>query len=145
MMSTQIQNIEVYCIQKSIRLTRLRKKIICLLDSQNKPLKAYELLAKLNHEQDDKAYAIMSIYRVLDFLCQHRIVHRINSNNSYILCCHPGKHSCQIFICNQCGKKIEFHDQLLQQALTKLAAKSQFTIKQHTIDLSGICQYCLAA
>ena len=144
-MDTQTKRIEAYCHHKAIRLTRLRKKIIRFLASQTKPLKAYELLAKLNHEQDDKVYVIMSIYRILDFLCQHHIVHRINSNNSYILCCHPGKNSCQIFICNTCGKKIEFHDQVLHQALTKLATKSHFTIQQQAIELSGVCQYCLAA
>lgn len=143
-MSTQVQRIEAYCRKKAIRLTRLRKKIICFLAKQTKPLKAYELLAKLNQEPQDKAYVIMSIYRVLDFLCQHRIVHRINSNNSYMLCCHPEKKFCQIFICKACGKKIESHNQLLHQKLTKLATQSQFAIEQHAIDLSGLCQRCLA-
>ncbi len=142
-MDTQIQRIEAYCVKENIRLTSLRRKIIHFLVAQTMPLKAYQLLAKLNREQHNKTYFIMSIYRVLGFLCENNIVHRININNSYILCCNPQQNMCQIFICKKCNKVIDTGNQLVNDALTTVVKQSEFTITQDAIELYGLCQRCL--
>ncbi len=143
-MNNVVAHIESHCLKHSIKLTSLRKLIILLLSEQNQPITAYELLAKLNEQSKDKNYNIMSIYRVLDFLCQNELIHRIHTTNCYTICCHPEKHICQLFICKNCGTKIEQHDEQLDQTLQKLAQKSAFAISQHTIELFGLCHKCLS-
>ena len=143
-MDKDLAHLEQFCLIQGIRLTRLRKQVIATLIKQTQPITAYDLLAKLNTQQDDKRYNIMSIYRVLDFLLKNELIHKLHTNNRYSLCCHPEKHMCQLLICENCGKKIEQHELILEQRLNALAKESGFKITHQSIEIIGLCQSCLS-
>ncbi len=148
-----LAKIEKFCLQHNIKLTCLRKEVLTIFIDQSSPISAYELLNLINKAQTieitttgDKAtkrYNIMSIYRVLDFLQQSALIHKLHTSNRYSLCCHPEKKMCQLLICNTCGQKTELHHELLDKTLEKLAQESGFQIAAHTIEITGLCRDCV--
>ncbi len=139
---TAIDTIKAYCAHHKIRLTPIRLHIIHCLSEQSTPISAYELLDRL--KIDNENMNIMSVYRSLDFLKSHGVIHKINTNNTYSLCCHPSDALCQVFICQKCNQSFEVHSIDITNQLNALAAKSGFEIKQNKIELFGLCQSCRA-
>ena len=100
---------EQICRERGARLTELRKRVLELVARAGEPVGAYALLDML--KEDDNASrkaAPPTIYRALDFLLQHGLVHRIASHNTYIVCDHPGhRHAGLFFVCSNCGSVVE--------------------------------------
>ncbi len=143
-MKAHLAHIEAFCLAQNIKLTSLRWSVIEMLAQQVQPVSAYDLQDKLNKaEESNKHYNIMSLYRVLDFLQKNELIHKIYSNNTYSLCCHPEKKICQLFICNTCGNKKERHDVSLEERLQVLTKEDGFTITDHAIEIKGLCRDCL--
>ncbi|WP_119329327.1 transcriptional repressor [Cysteiniphilum halobium] len=139
-----LAKIESFCLKQKVKLTRLRKEVITIFIEQPSPISAYELLALINKAQsNNKHYNIMSIYRVLDFLQQSELIHKLYTSNRYSLCCHPEKKMCQLFICDTCGQKTELHHETIDKTLQVLAQKSGFQITTHTVEITGLCRDCL--
>ena len=106
---------ERLCKERGLRLTEQRKAVLSVLASSHVPASAYDILDRLNRTRKEKGEAMLapvSIYRALDFLMQHGIIHRIESRNAYVACSHPGSggEGCghgdvTIFLlCDQCGR-----------------------------------------
>jgi len=139
-------NIHEYCQQHALKLTPWRTNVLDIMSEQKKPLTAYEILDLLK-ERNPKAQ-VMSVYRVLDFLQVHGLVHRIESQNAFMLCHHLSKkdacadHVSQWFICKDCGHTIENTNDELDQLIEKMAAEHHFTITAPTIELIGLCAHC---
>lgn len=149
-----LAKIESFCLKQNVKLTRLRKEVLTLFIDHSSPISAYELLDLINkaqtiektatEEKTTKHYNIMSIYRVLDFLQQSALIHKLHTSNRYSLCCHPEKKMCQLLICTTCGQKTELHHELLDKTLEELAQKSGFQIAAHSIEITGLCRDCLS-
>jgi Fur family transcriptional regulator, zinc uptake regulator len=126
-------------------LTALRKDILDIfLQAQEGSLTAYQVLEQL--KKNRKNAQPPTVYRVLDFLSQNCVIHRINSGNSYILCQVNGHdhNACEIVVfCQKCHKVNEFSDAVLAALLQKLAKEHQITIDTHLVELQGLCQKCL--
>ena len=68
------------CSTKGARLTPLRERILELVWLSHKPVGAYTLLDLIKLEHNSAAPP--TIYRALDFLMEHGLVHRIKSLNA---------------------------------------------------------------
>lgn len=77
------------CQQHNARLTPTRQRVLELIWQSHRPLGAYDVLAQLAAEGQNAAPP--TVYRALDFLQQHGLVHRIASLNAFVGCAHPGK------------------------------------------------------
>lgn len=66
------------------RLTPPRRRVLSLLTEAGKPLKAYDLIARFR-EDGEKTHP-PTVYRALDYLERHRLVHRVGSLNAYVRC-----------------------------------------------------------
>ncbi|MCK5886619.1 MAG: transcriptional repressor, partial [Alcanivorax sp.] len=78
------------CRDENARLTPIRERVLELIWQSHKPLGAYDILAKLS--SDGHNAALPTVYRALDFLLQHGLVHRIASLNAFVGCAHAGEH-----------------------------------------------------
>ncbi|MEM9177060.1 MAG: transcriptional repressor, partial [Myxococcota bacterium] len=75
-----------------------------------KPVKAYEMIDVLR-ETGVGAAKPATVYRALDYLAGHGLVHKIHSLNAYVPCQDPARsEDCQLLICDQCEKVLEFCD-----------------------------------
>lgn len=131
-----------YSSNLGLKFTSMRKEVLYILWGAKKPLKAYEILESLIKIKSNSQAP--SIYRTLDFFAVHGVVHKIESIQSYTLCCEPAKHlySEVLMVCNECHQVIEVYDPLVQEMVLRLANDNSFTLKQDIIELKGSCEQC---
>ncbi len=132
---------EEVCLARDERLTPLRRDILALIWASHKPVKAYELLARLSATHG--RVAPPTVYRILDFLQGVGLIHRLESLHCYLGCADPThRHEGQFFICKRCGQVAEFADDGLQSRLARTAAELGFRMASGTIEISGFCHGC---
>lgn len=102
---------------------------------------AYELLDVVR--VDDKSATPASIYRTLEFLLEHGLVHRLETTKSFVACEHPDHaHAGQFLICRQCGTVVETEDRRIDSATQQLGQRLGFALEQKTVELTGTCATC---
>src|SRR5262245_35383755 len=122
----RLQEAKTLCKQQGVKLTPLRESLLNLLYQQPLPLSAYELL-RLLRESHPQAEA-MTVYRILNFLENHHLVHRIISCNTYAACHTPHHpHRPQLLICERCGISSEINDHTLFQAVRTVLEVHHFS------------------
>ena len=90
-----------------------------------------------------RAAAPPTVYRVLDFLLDAGLVHRIELLSAYVGCGGPGKpHISQFLICHQCNAVAEIDALAIAQALTQNAKRPGFRADTQTIEIKGLCSEC---
>lgn len=139
------------CDQRNVRLTPLRTQVFTLILQSHGPIGAYELLAQMQtaqtrtgHGLDQvKPVAPPTVYRTLDFLVAQGLIHRLNSLNAYVPCCHPRDgHQAVFMICLDCQQVQEATAQAVFTDLQRVAEQGHFRPSHSTIELSGWCQQC---
>ncbi len=133
-----------YCSTLELKLSSLRKEVLYILWGEKRPLKAYEILENLLKVKSNSTPP--TVYRALLFFVAKGIVHKIESIQSYTLCCEPEKHlsSEVLMVCNQCHHVIEIYDADVRRLVAKIADTQQFQLKQDAIELKGLCKECLS-
>lgn len=132
---------ERLCTQKGARLTALRRRVLELVWASHAPIGAYDLLRLLSQEHEGAAPP--TIYRALDFLLEHGLIHRIESLNAFVGCAEPAEaHAGQFLICDDCGTAAELHDERINRAIAKGAAELGFEIERRTVEVRGRCPDC---
>jgi Fur family zinc uptake transcriptional regulator len=134
----------VLCSRRGARLTRLRRRVLELVWQGHSAVKAYDLLGEL--DRGDGAAKPPTVYRALDFLIAHGLVHRLESLNAYVGCPQPeAAHDGQFLICDACGTVSEFEAAAIEAAIAGQAADLGFAIGQRTVEVRGICRSCRGA
>ncbi len=80
-----LQKAQKYCEENNHRFTEPRKRVLEIISSSEKPIKAYEILKKLSEVFDTKPKP-PTIYRAIDFWHSHNFIHRVESQNAYFSC-----------------------------------------------------------
>jgi len=129
------------CKSKNVRFTPVRQQVFTLMAEHQGAISAYDLLEKLQ-AFDSKAKP-PTIYRALEFLLENHFIHRIESLNAYIMCCHLGcEHPMQLLICNNCKDIIELSDPVIDEAFSLKASQFNFRITNQVIEAHGLCDTC---
>lgn len=132
---------EAACRQRGGRLTRGRRGLLAALLSVGRPLTAYELLDLMRPGEPSATPA--SVYRGLDFLLRHGLVHRLETSRAYMACTHPEHaHGGHFMICRQCGNVVEANDAQVSEATAQLSQAFGFAVEQQTVELVGVCGEC---
>jgi len=132
------------CARRGARLTKLRRRVLELVWQGHFAVKAYDLLGEL--DRGDGAAKPPTVYRALDFLMAHGLVHRLESMNAYVGCPEPeAPHDGQFLICDACGTVSEFAAPAIEAAIAGHAAGLGFAVGQQTVELRGVCRNCRAA
>jgi len=140
-MADYLAQVEQQCRAQGVRLTPLRREVLELVLSAQKPIGAYDLLAQLG--RGGRPAAPPTVYRSLDFLIEHGFIHRLASINAYLSCCHPAhRHQSVFLICTACQRTDELPVASLAQPLQVLTAQQQFQVVQSLIEISGLCKNC---
>ena len=128
---------EEECRRRGARLTDIRRRVLELVWRSHAPIGAYGLLEALG-----KA-APPTVYRALDFLLAHGLIHRIEKLNAYVGCAHPGHvQAGQFLLCRQCGGAAEMNDEAIAQAVRAAAQGLGFEIAEVTVEAEGLCPSC---
>ncbi|WP_173979136.1 Fur family transcriptional regulator [Magnetospirillum sp. UT-4] len=132
---------EAECRRRGARLTDVRRRVLELVWASHAPIGAYAVLDAL--AGDGRAAAPPTVYRALDFLLAHGLVHRIERLNAFIGCSHPGApHSGQFLLCKECGAAAELDDPAIAGAVATASARVGFTVTGQTVEAEGLCALC---
>ena len=138
-----LDHAEAICRDRGLRLTPLRRRVLELVLSGHRPLGAYDILENLR--QDHKSAQPPTVYRALEFLVGHGLVHRIESLNAFVACFHGGvRHVSQFLICRECGTVAEIVDPRIDEAIKDTAQNSGFVVSHSTVEIEGQCRQCAA-
>ena len=138
---------EVACAGNGARLTQRRRQVLSELIKSSSSLSAYEVLDLCNRSTTSTMPA-MSVYRILDFLEQQQLVHRLSSSNKYVSCAHivcGHKHfqKTHFLLCEGCSSVEEVDaTQEASDALEQMAKTVGFKLTTQQFELSGICTSC---
>ena len=138
---------EVSCAENGARLTQRRRQVLSVLMQSSSPLSAYEVLDLCNRSTTS-AMPAMSVYRILDFLEQQLLVHRLSTSNKYVSCAHIAcdhKHfqATHFLLCEGCSAVEEVDaTEEASEALEQMAKTVGFKLTTQQFELSGICTTC---
>jgi Fur family zinc uptake transcriptional regulator len=141
--ATAINDAVRLCASRNVRLTGLRQRVLELVWASHAPVGAYQLLERLATERG--RVAPPTIYRALEFLTEHGLIHRIDTLNAFVGCNRASEgHKAYFLICSRCGAALEFHDAELAHAIRHRAQASSFLVQSETVEISGLCATCSA-
>ncbi len=125
------------------------KTVLSALGSSEKPLSAYDIL---DRARSDALKAPVQVYRALEKLSSHGLVHRIEALNAFVACTehdetcteHEHRHSAHrpgFVICRACGSAREFEDDRVAE-IAEAAAGSAFSVELVSLEVFGRCEAC---
>lgn len=133
---------QTLCQREGLRLTPIRKRVLELVWQSHQPLGAYDILAQLSAE-DGKPSAPPTVYRALDFLLEHGMVHRLASLNAFVGCDRPHQaHQGHFLICRLCKVALELPHDGIDLAVEQAAQALGFSVEQQVVEVSGVCAPC---
>lgn len=138
---TALDEAAALCARRGVKLTALRRRVLELVWESHQPTGAYAILDALRAE--DRKAAPPTVYRALEFLHAHGLVHRIESLNAYIGCVRPDQpHAGQFLICESCGATLELEDDEINEAVSRSASRLGFQALRQTVEVTGLCPDC---
>ena len=141
-----VNHAETQCQSRGTRLTKKRKAVLAGLLSSQRALSAYELIDSCRENLGEKL-APMSMYRILEFLEQEQLVHKLKLANRYVACTHitcDHKHEVpQFLICIQCYKVEEASvSKSMVSALKRNIQNVGFELVSPQLEISCLCGSC---
>ncbi|MBT8100668.1 MAG: transcriptional repressor [Gammaproteobacteria bacterium] len=132
---------EAICLERGLRFTPTRRRVLELVWGSHKPIGAYDLLARLG--DDARSAAPPTVYRALDFLVEAGLVHRLDSLNAFIGCPDPAdSHAGQFLICRVCRSVTELGDAQIESLVRDRAGAFGFTAIRQMLEIEGLCERC---
>lgn len=126
----------------SLKFTKQRELILKFLYENDDHYTPEDIYMQLKQEYPDVNIGIATIYRTLSLLEESNIVRSISfgsQGKKYEL--GLKKHHDHL-ICTQCGKIIEFYDEMIEERQEVIANQFNFKMTNHIMKIEGICEEC---
>lgn len=118
-------------------ITKPRQAVFETLLNTNTPLKNGEIARQTSGI--DRA----SVYRTLELFAKLGITTTtIRGWTPFTELAEPFKPHHHHMVCEQCGRVEEIASDTLEDVLGIVASRHHFTLKSHTVELSGLCKSC---
>ena len=130
------------CERRGSRLTGQRRDILNCVAESHAATGAYDIIERM--ASHGPRPAPITVYRALDFLLAHGLVHKIESRNAFVACSHP--HDGQpaaLLICEACGTVAELDVAEAFAAISAAAAAQGFRAAHTVIEMTGTCAACV--
>jgi len=143
-----VDHAEQQCRDHGSRLTEKRKHVLASLLQSGRALSAYELI-EVCKNRFGETLPPMSMYRILDFLRQEHLVHKLNVANKYVACAHitcdHAHTTSQFLICIQCQKVEEISvSKTVIDELESTIHEAGFRMATPQFEINCICEDCVA-
>ncbi|QIB66709.1 Fur family transcriptional regulator [Kineobactrum salinum] len=141
-----VADAERSCAEAGVRLTTKRKAVLLTLLNRKQALSAYELAEQYRLDHGE-SIPVMSVYRMLDFLAEQDLVHKLSAINKYVACAHI---SCahaheppQFLICDGCQRVSEVGvEPETMASLGREIEATGFHLSGKQLELHGLCGDC---
>ena len=132
---------ETSCAAQGARLTGQRREVLACVARSHQAVGAYDVIERMA-EQGARP-APITVYRALEFLTAHGLIHRIESRNAFVACLH--RHhgpAAALLVCDGCGIVAELDAGEPLRHFEQAAAAVGFCPRRVMIELSGTCAVC---
>ena len=132
---------EKLCARRGARLTEQRRDVLASVARNHAAVGAYEIIERM--ADHGPRPAPITVYRALDFLVAHGLVHKIESRNAYVACSHSHEGTpAALLLCDACGAVAEFDAPETFTSLSRRAAGHGFKAERMVLELAGKCDHC---
>ncbi len=134
------------CMTTGQRLTEKRENILRILLATPQPISAYDIVEHYRNDYGDSLPA-MSVYRMLQFLVDNKLAHKLATTNQFLACSHIAcdhEHSVpQFLICDECHRvqEVSLRKELVEE-LRNSVRKTGFRLASQQLELHGTCDRC---
>jgi Fur family zinc uptake transcriptional regulator len=136
-----LRTAEQICVERGVRFTPTRRKVLELIWESHQAAKAYDLLDRI--KVFDQAAKPTTIYRALEFLLEQGLIHRVESLNAYIGCnCSEQQHEQLLLICGHCQQIEERAAPEVMAAVAREISAAGFAAAHKAIEIHGLCAMC---
>ncbi len=136
-----LRNADRLVQETGLRLTPVRRRTLEILLEEHRAMGAYQLLERLSQDGFGKQSPV--VYRALDFLVEHGLVHRVSRLNAFAACMQPGvAHAPAFFICTKCDTVAEAPAFDVSDALEQAGDQMGFRVERMSIEAVGTCPGC---
>jgi len=128
--------------KKNLKFTRQREVILETIYKSPGHHSPEEILSLIKEKFPQENIGIATIYRNLSLFEEENLVESISfgkDGKKYEIG-HKSHHD--HLVCINCGKIIEFVDDIIEKQQEEVAKKYQFTMIDHTMKIVGICKEC---
>ena len=132
---------EQVCERRGARLTGQRRDVLNCVAKSHAAAGAYDIIERM--AERGPRPAPITVYRALDFLANHGLVHRIESRNAFVACTrsHEGRPAA-LLVCETCGTVAELDAGAVCAELENAALAHGFRAGRTMIEISGRCAAC---
>jgi len=132
---------EQTCERHGSRLTGQRREVLNCVARSHSAVGAYDIIERM--ADHGPRPAPITVYRALDFLEAHGLVHKIESRNAFVACTHPheGKPAAML-VCEGCGLVAELDVPEVFHALHDAARTQGFAVRRSVVEITGLCGPC---
>lgn len=126
--------------EHGLKETESRRMVVQTLLDAGVPLSATDIHTRM--EETGAVSNLVTVYRILETLRHHHIVHR-HPSGLFFVCSLPGTKGHHGYLhCHSCGKIEEFSDSKLCAIENDIATKANFRPTHHMSEISGTCAQC---
>lgn len=126
--------------EKGGRLTGPRRVIVELLVNSDRALSPVDVFDKARSTYPK--LGLVTVYRTLEILIELGLVERVHQTGGchmYLRAANGHEH---IMLCTRCGRAAYFSGDDLGSLMEKVAHDNGFVIKEHWLQLHGLCREC---
>ena len=139
-----IARAERTCERRGSKLTGQRREILSSVAQSHSAVGAYDIIERMAEHVPRPAP--ITVYRALDFLLAHGLVHKIESRNAFVACSHSHEgQPAALLICETCGTVSELDAPEVFERITEKAKAQKFSPAHTMIEMSGTCGSCARA
>ena len=136
-----ISRAERTCASAGAKLTGQRLTVLSCVARSHAAVGAYDVIDRMA-EQGPRP-APITVYRALDFLLAHGLVHKVESRNAFVACSHAhGDRPAALLICEGCGTVAEVDATEAVERVAASARAQHFHPTATLIEMSGRCAGC---
>lgn len=126
---------------KGLRYTKQREIIISEFLKAGSHISATELYKRVSKKNKNIGFA--TVYRTLKVLTQCGIAEGKSFGDGQSRFEPATEHDHHDhFVCEICGKIIEFYSQQLEDIQIEISKRYDFTVKRHDLQIYGVCKDC---
>jgi len=138
----QMETFHTRLRERGLKSTAQRDDIARVFFALGHHISAEELYAEVKKVNPHVGYA--TIYRTLKLLRECELLHERHFDEGQARYEAVGGRHHDHFICEQCGKIIEFENETIEQMQELVARELGVRLTRHKMELYGICAGCLA-
>jgi len=126
--------------ENGYRLTGPRRAVVEIVAASKRALTPLEVFDSARVAHPD--LGLVSVYRTLEKLEELHLIQRVHQPAGCQAFINSGQGHQHLLLCQNCGQVIFFEGDDLENLIISISQRSGYTIKEHWLQLFGLCSEC---